>query len=183
MKLEVEKLRNRLKLETAELHRRTEMRSALMPLFKGGVWSTDLDRAYQRNLMAQGKLIEFVLDQKSEWIQFTPSLEVLENCLGAVSLDLNGDGAVQNGLQPLENHTAEVIGVGYVMLGSSMGSKVILSKLGNIIPQNRQFFLKAMAEASVNFMAFCEELNHPEIAEDASISGAKRAFQYLAEHS
>ncbi len=60
-------LRERLKAETLDLHRQTEERSALMPLFRSGEWSTEVEEKYNLNLSDQRDLIDYLFEHKTVW--------------------------------------------------------------------------------------------------------------------
>lgn len=175
-------LRNRLKTDTLELHRRTEARSALVTLFKGGDWNNQIADAYAQNVNAQKSLVAYIMNRKSDWSELTPSLAGLSETLAAAEKDIFGRKMASIPKFEVTNKSA-MIGVGYVMLGSSMGSKVIMDRLGKIIPEEYQHFLKSMANASKSFFSFCNELNNKEIDSESAINGAKAAFIFLEENS
>ncbi|MBI1306085.1 MAG: hypothetical protein GC181_05670 [Bacteroidetes bacterium] len=176
-------LRQRLRDETREMHSKTEAASPLMHLFRGKAWDEQIADRYKNNLIAQGNLIEFVTKNRDLWMEETPSLKALAGTLNSLRKDLN-DAQHAFTLPEIENSKPVVIGVGYVLLGSSMGSQVILDKIGAGIPDNQRAFMQAMADVSVNFRAFCAELELIEESDhDKVIEGAGIAFNYLGSYS
>jgi len=154
----------------------------LVSLFRGGEWSDQVAKTYVQNVIAQQLLVEYIMSRKTDWLTLTPSLEGLSETLEAADKDIQSLKISSTPNFEVVNKSA-LVGVGYVMLGSSMGSKVILDRLGKTIPSEYQHFLKAMSNASLSFLSFCNELDNNEIDTESAIEGAKAAFIFLEENS
>lgn len=170
-------LRERLKTETLDLHQAVERRSPLVALFRGQPWADDHGVAYRKSLSLQLDLIDALARHKEDWEQNVPSLSAVLQTRQALVRDLLQDDVEES--TAFECSAAESIGLGYVMLGSSMGSQVILDKIGSGIPENQRHFLIAMAEASRAFFKFCEEVKAYETQADDVVRGARKAFEHL----
>ena len=118
---------------------------------------------------------------KDVWQQHAPSISSLSNTVPALVRDL-GSPDFKFEETGLSLSAESCIGIGYVILGSSMGSQVILDKIGGRIPEHKQHFMKAMAEASVAFRQYCQEVESLTIPnQDEIVQGACDAFKYMAE--
>jgi heme oxygenase len=175
----------RIKTETADLHRQTESSRLSVALMSENLTEKD----YSDYLLRMKDIVEhyeeIVFDKLASIIpdiEQRRKLHLIKNDLAFFNVD---EAAGNFSLPPTEN-TAVLLGYMYVLEGSSLGGAMIYKHVSRQLDISEQnggaYFTSYGAELSAKWKSFLDILGNHEQQADEIIEGAKTAFAAICKH-
>jgi heme oxygenase (biliverdin-IX-beta and delta-forming) len=178
----------RLRSETADLHRQTEGSRLSVALMNENLSTAD----YRNYLLRMKDIVEYYENVLfSKLTNIIPDIEqrrklhLVENDLAS----LTAENTTQNFSLPQPGSTATLLGYMYVLEGSTLGGAMIYKHVSRYLPvteeKGGQYFTSYQSQLSAKWKSFLDILGEHSLDEQQAneiIAGAKIAFSAICKH-